>query len=100
MNNAADENNLDKINGVAPLDTNAKITALLGRTFCALVYDSDISVDVSDGYGSLKGATHGLIAFTVTGIGADPDGSVLPSIVVDLVDSDDVQRVCDAVAAY
>ena len=95
---AADENNLDKVDGVAPLGA-ADIADLEGKTFCALVYDSDISVDVSDGYGSLKGATLGLAAFKVTAIGPDPDGpegSVLPSITIDILD---VSETCAALGA-
>ena len=87
---ASDENNLDKIVGVVPLGA-ADIAALEGKTICALVYDSDISTDPGDPsdpskppYASLKGATYGLTAFTVTFVGPDPGGSVLPSITVDL----------------
>ena len=85
---AADENNLDKVDGVVPLGA-ADIAGLVGNTYCALVYDSDISVDVSDGYGSLKGSTLGLTGLKVTAVGPDPDGpegSVLPLITVDIFD--------------
>ena len=87
---AADENNLDKVVGVVPLGA-ADIAALQGRTFCALVYDSHISAEPGDPSdptnppnASLKGATNGLTAFTVTAVGPDPDGSGLPSITIDL----------------
>ena len=55
---AADENNLDKINGVVPL-SEADIVALVGQTVCAVVYDSDVSADVPAGFASLKGARWG-----------------------------------------
>ena len=93
---AADENNLDKVNGVVPLGAD-DIVALKDKTVCAVVYDSDVSADVKDGYASLKGATTGLTAFTVTAVGPDPDGpdgSVLPSITVDLLPSADVPGAC------
>ena len=96
---AGDENNLDKIDGVVPLDA-ADIDDLEGRIVCAVVYDSDVSADVKDGYASLKGATLGLTAFMVTAVGPDPDGpggSVLPPITVDLLPSDEVQSVCAGV---
>ncbi len=96
---AADENNLDKIDGVVPLGA-ADIAALNEQTVCAVVYDSDVSTDVKDGYASLKGATTGLTAFTVTAVGADPDGSdgsVLPSITVDLLPSAEVVATCERV---
>ena len=93
---ADDENNLDKINGVVPLGAD-DIAALDGKTVCAVVYDSDVSADVKDGYASLKGATSGLTAFLVTAVGADPEGSVLPSITVDLLPSADVETICGQV---
>ena len=92
---AADENNLDKINGVVPL-SEADIVALVGQTVCAVVYDSDVSADVPAGFASLKGATLGLTAFTVTAVGPGPDGSdkSLPVITVDLLPSTDVVSTC------
>ena len=96
---AGDENNLDKIDGVVPLDA-ADIVDLKDTTVCAVVYDSDLSLDVKEGYGSLKGATLGLTAFMVTAVGPDPDGpggSVLPPITVDLLPSDEVQSACEGV---
>lgn len=47
----------------------------------------------------MKGATSGLTAFEVTGVGPDPDGpegSVLPAITVDLLASDEVVSTCEA----
>ena len=93
---AADEDNLDKIDGVVPLGA-VDIADLEGKTVCAVVYDNDLSADVKDGYTSLKGATLGLTAFTVTAVEPDPGGSVLPSITVDLLPSADVQTVCESV---
>jgi len=91
---AADENNLDKVEGVVPLRS-AEIFALQGLTVCAVVYDSDISVDVPAGFASLKGATMGLTAFNVTAVNKNPlGGSYLPLITVDLLPSSDVQSVC------
>jgi hypothetical protein len=91
---AEDENNLDKIEGVVPL-RHAEIYALEGYTVCAVVYDSDISVDVPAGFASLKGATMGLTAFDVTAVNENPlGGSYLPLITVDLLPSSDVQSVC------
>ena len=97
---AANEDNLDKIEGVAQLD-GAAIANLVGKTVCALVYDGDISVDVDKDFGNLKGATLGLTAFQVTAVGPDPDGaegSGLPSITVDLLPSSDVQTACENVS--
>jgi hypothetical protein len=68
---AADENNLDKIAGVLPL-RRQDVEDLLGRTVCAVVFDSDISVDVPAKFASLKGATLGLTAFTVTDVRPQP----------------------------
>jgi len=69
---------------------------------CAVVYDSDVSADVKDNYASLKGATSGLTAFTVTAVGPDPDGpggSALPLITVDLLPSNEVVSTCEQVLA-
>jgi hypothetical protein len=91
---ASDENNLDKIDGVKALGA-AEINALLGKTVCALVWDSDISWDYSKVEGSLKGATKGLTAFTVQQVSPHPaGGSYLPLIRVDLIASSDVIDVC------
>ncbi len=96
---AADENNLDKIDGVAPLSA-ADIFALEGKTVCAVVYDSDVGVtSVDPPAASLKGATLGLTAFKVTAVNPNPaGGSYLPLISVDLFASADVQSICESVA--
>lgn len=90
---ASNENNLDKIAGVVPLDA-AYIAGLEGKTVCAVVYDDDITVNLEDGWASLKGATLGLTAFKETAVG-EADGSVLPPITVTLLSARDVQKVCD-----
>ena len=91
-NPAYDENNLDKIDGVAPM-RESEISQLEGVTVCAVVYDSDISVDTSDNYGVLKGATQGLTAFTVTDVQSN-GGSQLPTVTIDLIPSDEILTVC------
>ena len=96
---AADENNLDKIDGVVPL-SDAEIVELEGKTVCAVVYDSDISTDPGDAskppYASLKGSTLGLTAFKITSVSPNPAGdSYLPLITVDLVPSGEVQTICE-----
>ena len=91
---AADENNLDKIDGVVPL-TRAEINALEGKTICAVVYDSDISVDVAERFGNLKGATLGRTAFVVRDVNPNPAGrSYLPLITVDLLSLDQAEQAC------
>jgi hypothetical protein len=95
---AADENNLDKIGGVQPLSA-ADIDGLVGRTVCAVVYDSDISASVSDGYGSLKGATLGVTAFVVTAVTPNlAGGSYLPDITVNLLSSQEIASACPQAA--
>ena len=94
---AADENNLDKIEGAGALGA-GDIAALEGRLVCAVVYDSDISIDVDQDFASLKGATLGLTAFQVTAVGPDPSGPDLPSITVDLLPSGEVQAACATTA--
>jgi hypothetical protein len=41
------------------------LAALVGKTVCALVYDSDVSVNYDPLYGDLQGETLGLVAFDV-----------------------------------
>ena len=62
---AANVDNLDKIDGVVPLSESG-ILELQGRTVCAVVYDSGLSVDIAEGFASLGGATLGLTSFEVT----------------------------------
>ena len=80
---------LDKIPDVTPLRT-AGLQMLLDKTGCALVYDSNVSVNYDPLQGNLGGPNLGLIAFTVMGVG-DPVGSVLPP--VDIV-VEDTAEVC------
>ena len=74
----------------------ADIYELVGKTVCAVVYDSDISVDVEDGYGNLQGATLGVTAFLVTAASPDPsDDGALPIITVDLLSPTEVGAACE-----
>ncbi|HZI65347.1 MAG TPA: PilC/PilY family type IV pilus protein, partial [Thermoanaerobaculia bacterium] len=97
--NAANDNNLDKVEGVVPL-TETDILELVGKTHCALVFKSDIS-DTGTINGqktaSLKGGTKGITAFKVTSARANPSGgSYLPLLTLELVPSSQVSLVCDA----
>ena len=80
------------------IPTQGEIAALEGRLVCAVMYDSDLSVDSDQDFASLMGATLGLTAFKVTSVGPDPEGPVLPSITVDLLPSSDVQAACATTA--
>ncbi len=71
---------LDEIPGVTPLRT-AELEAMVGETFCAVVYDSDISMNYNPLQGNLMGATCGLLAFTLLDVG-EPDDEVLPDITI------------------
>jgi len=95
---ASNENNLDKIDDVFPMRT-TEIQGMAGKKFCALVYDSDVSVDTSSHYAVLKGATMGITAFTVTSVGT-ASGSTLPGITVSLLSSAEVTSTCAAAKAY
>src|SRR5687767_9626367 len=58
------EDLLDKIPDVKPL-REAELYSLAGRTVCAVVYDSDVSINYSPLNGSLKGANLGTVSFEV-----------------------------------
>lgn len=91
---ASNENNLDKIDGVLPLSA-ADINKLVGKTVCAVVFDSDVSVTEQGRSASLKGATLGITAFRVTAVSPHPaGGSYLPLITVDLLHSSQVRTAC------
>jgi len=76
---------LDQIPDVNPLDA-AELESLVGQTFCAVVYDSDISFNNPPPLGNLQGATLGILALKVLAVGVDPDGSVLPDITIEVLD--------------
>jgi uncharacterized repeat protein (TIGR01451 family) len=58
------ESRLDKIPYVTPLRAEG-LHALIGKTVCALVWDSDISINYGPLNGSLKGEKLGIVAFEV-----------------------------------
>jgi hypothetical protein len=92
---AANENNLDKIRDVFPLRS-VELNNTVGKTFCAIVYDSDISLDASRHEASLKGSTLGRTAFTVVSTVAR-SGSYLPYLRVSLIPSSQVATTCSSV---
>ena len=90
---AGNVDNLDKIDGVVPLSETG-VLGLQGRTVCAVVYDSDLRVDIAEGFASLGGATLGLTSFEVTAVTKHPAGG-LDSLTVNLLPSNDVQKICN-----
>jgi hypothetical protein len=77
---------LDKIPDVNPLHA-AELQALIGQSFCAVVYDSDISMNYDPVLGNLQGANLGILGVKVLAVGPDPAGSVLPDITIEVVDA-------------
>ena len=88
---------LDKIDGVTPLRA-AGLELLTGEVVCAVVYDSDVSINYDDPInGSLKGANHGTVAFevlSVTAVDEDVDQDVsdssLPKVEILILDAEEV----------
>lgn len=78
---------LDAIPDVTPLRATG-LAMLVGRSVCALVYDSDVGINYSPLQGNLQGATLGVVAFDVTGIAARTDGSSsdLPRVSIEVRD--------------
>ena len=70
---------LDEIPNVTPLRT-AELQAMAGQSCCAIVYDSDVSINDNPLEGNLQGANYGILHFTLLAVGEDPPGSVLPDI--------------------
>jgi hypothetical protein len=76
---------LDKVPDVNPLDA-TELASLVGQTFCAVVYDSDISINYNPLEGNLQGATLGILPLRVLAVGVDPPGSVLPDITIEVLE--------------
>ena len=77
----------------------------VGRTFCALVWDSDISINYGPLNGQLKGANLGVAAFEVLSVQTFSGGSSssLPKVTLRILDANVVceaplQRFLDAPA--
>ena len=70
------------------------LAILVGEQVCAVVYDSDISINYGPLTGSLTGANLGLVAFRVVSVTALSDGSSssLPEVEIEILDADEV---CD-----
>jgi len=90
------EDLLDKIPDVTPLRfTGLKL--LEGERVCAVVYDSDISINYDPLDGSLKGANLGTVAFeviSVTAVAGEDDFSdkSLPKVDIEILD---VEQLCN-----
>jgi prepilin-type processing-associated H-X9-DG protein len=84
---------LDKIPDVTPLRASG-LALLEGQRVCAVVFDSDISINYDPLDGSLKGANLGVVAFQVVSVTARLDGSdsSLPEVEIEILDAEEV---CD-----
>jgi hypothetical protein len=82
---------LDKIPDVTPLRATGQ-AMLVGQTICAVVYDSDVSINYSPLLGSLKGANLGIVAFDVLDVRRRFDGSTgsLPRVTIRIRDAEAV----------
>jgi len=85
------EKRLDKIPDVTPLRAEG-LSMIVGETVCAVVYDSDISINYDPLNGSLKGANLGIAAFDVNSIRerTGASSSSLPIMTVTVVNADEV----------
>jgi len=88
---------LDKIPDVRPLRAEG-LNQLIGQAVCAVVYDSDISINYEPLNGSLKGANYGIVAFVVISVTAvagllDFSDSSLPEVEIVILDAEEV---CDS----
>ncbi len=84
---------LADIPDVTPLRATG-LAMLDGRSVCALVYDSDVSINYAPLQGNLQGATLGVVAFDVMSVAARTDGSTsdLPRVTIRVRDP----ALCDA----
>ena len=82
---------LDKIPGVTPLRATG-LEALVGQQVCAVVQDSDVSINYDPLDGSLKGDSLGLVAFKVLSVTplTGESSSSLPEVEVEILDADEI----------
>jgi hypothetical protein len=82
---------LDKIPDVTPLRATGQ-AMLIGQVVCAVVYDSDVSINYSPLLGNLMGANLGIVAFEVLAVQQRFDGSSgsLPRVTIRILDADEV----------
>lgn len=86
------QDNLDEVPDVRPLRARG-LTELEGQTVCAVVYDSDVSVNYEDSSpfteGNLQGENYGIVAFTVLDVVrlAQFSSSSLPEVQVRIADA-------------
>ena len=77
---------LDKIPDVTPLRV-TELGVLVGVDVCAVVYDSDISINYDSLEGNLQGNNLGIVAFNVISV-TPLGGSSLPAIEIKILDAD------------
>jgi len=82
---------LDKIPNVTPLRADG-LERLKGEQVCAVVYDTDISINYAPLNGSLRGATLGTVAFQVMSVTelTGFSSSSLPQVEIKILDAENV----------
>ena len=85
------ESLLDKIPDVTPLRATG-LKLLEGRNVCAIVYDSDVSINYGPLNGNLKGANLGRVAFKVISVTrlTGFSSSSLPQVELEILDAGEV----------
>jgi hypothetical protein len=82
------ESRLDKVPDVTPLRATG-LRMLVGRDVCAVVYDSDVSINYDPLDGSLKGSNLGIVAFRVLSVMQlfGYSSSTLPQVEIEILDA-------------
>ena len=82
---------LDKIPGVTPLRATG-LELLVGQQVCAVVQDSDVSINYDPLDGSLKGASLGRVAFKVLSVTplTGASSSSLPVVAVEILNAEEI----------
>ncbi|UTW13429.1 DUF11 domain-containing protein [Marinobacterium rhizophilum] len=85
------QNKLDKVRNVTPLRSTG-LHGLEGGDYCAVVYDSDVSINYGPLNGNLQGANYGIVAFHVLIDGVKKangfSSSTLPTVTITILDAE------------
>jgi hypothetical protein len=92
-----DKSDMDPLEGVEPFNDESRYPEIVNPNLVHVspIWKSDVS-DTDPGVNAL-GERRGLVAFKIIGVGSDPDGdgSVLPNLIIEIIDPIDIFAVSE-----